>query len=275
MIKLPRKSFMSGLTAALLLLPGVALAATPVEQVIALTNVERANAGLAPLVADPSLTTSAQGYSSTLASTGCFDHTCGSVVDFSQRDTVAGYTDWTNLGENIALGQQTPEQVVAAWMASPGHRANILNPNFTEIGVGLTMGPSGPEWVQEFGADDTPPVATTTMPVQQAAPVPVVQPAAPAPPVAAPVPASAPAPASSNVASTTAPHPAQVVRVEQHAPAPVPAAHAAPPAHAEAARKAEAKVEKAEAKAERKVEKAEAKIERKAEKPAPPKKGHR
>ncbi|MNH43142.1 Cysteine-rich secretory protein family protein [compost metagenome] len=49
-------------------------------------------------------------------------------------------------GENIASGQRTPQEVMTAWMNSAGHRANILNGNFTKIGVGYVNG----EWVQMF-----------------------------------------------------------------------------------------------------------------------------
>jgi uncharacterized protein YkwD len=51
-------------------------------------------------------------------------------------------------GENIAMGQRTPEEVVTAWMNSPGHRANILNANFTHLGVGYVA--SGNYWTQMF-----------------------------------------------------------------------------------------------------------------------------
>lgn len=145
------------------LLPGLALpfvrptsakaASNPFGQVIDLTNAERQRAGLAPLFYNPQLAQAAQGYASVLAGGSCWAHTCGPVPDFSQRIVNAGYSGWTALGENIAGGQPTPESVVAAWMASPGHRANILNPAFTEIGVGSAIGGTyGIYWSQEFGA---------------------------------------------------------------------------------------------------------------------------
>ena len=131
-----------------------ALAATdPVSRVIELTNVERQKAGLAPLAPQTNLTQAAGAYAGLLAATGCFAHTCGPVPDFSQRLIQAGYSNWTGLAENIAAGQRTPEAVVEAWMNSAGHRANILNPAYTEIGVGLATGGSmGMYWAQEFGA---------------------------------------------------------------------------------------------------------------------------
>ena len=122
-------------------------------RVVELTNLERQQAGLAPLAPNPNLAQAAQGYADVLAFGDCFAHTCGPVPDFAQRLGDAGYAGWTALGENIAAGQPSPEDVVAAWMASPGHRANILNPAYTEIGVGAAVGgPYGRNWTQEFGA---------------------------------------------------------------------------------------------------------------------------
>jgi uncharacterized protein YkwD len=122
-------------------------------RVLELTNAERESAGLVPLTLNSKLADSAQGYSEVLASSGCFEHTCGPVPNFADRDGQAGYTDWTDIGENIAGGYATPEAVVAGWMASPGHRENILSPQFTEIGIGVASGggPYGTYWTQEFG----------------------------------------------------------------------------------------------------------------------------
>jgi uncharacterized protein YkwD len=75
------------------------------------------------------------------------------VPNFADRDGQAGYTDWSDIGENIAAGYPTPESVVAGWMASPGHRENILSAQFTEIGVGMANGGGsyGMYWTEEFG----------------------------------------------------------------------------------------------------------------------------
>jgi Cysteine-rich secretory protein family len=125
----------------------------PVTRVIELTNAERQKAGLSPLAAQANLMSAAQGYAGVLASGTCFAHTCGPVPDFSDRATQAGYSSWNALAENIAAGQRSPEAVVQAWMESPGHRANILNARYTEIGVGLaTGGRMGMYWAQSFGA---------------------------------------------------------------------------------------------------------------------------
>ena len=129
-----------------------------VGRVLDLTNAEREKAGLAPLSLNQQLTDSAQGYSELLAWSGCFAHTCGPVPDFVERDAAVGYTAWSAIGENLAAGYPSPEAVVGGWMASPGHRANILSPQFTEIGIGLADGapPYNTYWTQEFGAPGDP-----------------------------------------------------------------------------------------------------------------------
>jgi uncharacterized protein YkwD len=127
--------------------------AAQTARVLELTNVERARAGLPPLVLSIQLSEAAQQYSDVLATDACFAHTCGPVPEMVQRDAQAGYTGWTAVGENIAAGYPSPEAVVSGWMASPGHRANILNPDYRELGVGLSSGGKyGAYWTQEFGA---------------------------------------------------------------------------------------------------------------------------
>jgi uncharacterized protein YkwD len=135
---------------------------TFVSRVLDLTNAERQKAGLAPLTLSRELAEAAQTYSEVLASGNCFAHTCGGVPNVTERDAQAGYDGWIFIGENIAAGYPTPEAVVAGWMASPGHRANILSANYTEIGIGLSDGGAyGRYWTEEFGAradllDDAP-----------------------------------------------------------------------------------------------------------------------
>ena len=77
----------------------------------------------------------------------------GKTVRERSRD--AGY-DWRAIGENIAEGQLSVAEVMDTWMHSPGHRRNILDRDFRELGVGLALGRSGDgwqvEWVQTFGA---------------------------------------------------------------------------------------------------------------------------
>ncbi|MFF8593212.1 sigma-70 family RNA polymerase sigma factor [Streptomyces sp. NPDC015220] len=122
-----------------------------VAQVVALVNSERAKAGCGPLTEDRKLDAAAQGHSDDMAARGFFEHTSPDGVDPGARITAAGYR-WSTYGENIARGQQTPESVMNSWMNSPGHRANILNCSFKNIGVGVHKGSGGPWWTQDFGA---------------------------------------------------------------------------------------------------------------------------
>ncbi|MFD3663636.1 CAP domain-containing protein [Streptomyces sp. NPDC058659] len=120
------------------------------DQVVALVNAERAKAGCGPLSVNSTLTRAAQGHSEDMAARDFFDHTNPDGDGPGERVTAAGYP-WSTYGENIAMGQSTPEQVMDSWMNSPGHRANILNCSFKEIGIGIHS-EGGPYWTQVFGA---------------------------------------------------------------------------------------------------------------------------
>ncbi|QKW10060.1 sigma-70 family RNA polymerase sigma factor [Streptomyces sp. NA04227] len=121
-----------------------------IAQVTQLVNNERAKNGCGPVTANPKLQSAAQGHSDDMADRDFFSHTDPDGGDPGDRITAAGYR-WSTYGENIAAGQQTPAQVMEGWMNSSGHRANILNCDFKEIGVGLRQAPSGPLWTQNFG----------------------------------------------------------------------------------------------------------------------------
>ncbi|MBQ4275950.1 MAG: hypothetical protein II717_05435 [Lachnospiraceae bacterium] len=115
-------------------------------QVVALCNEQRAANGLGPLTEDAALDSRAQIRAGELITS--FSHT---RPDGSGCFTVIGDVSYTTCGENIAAGYQTPQDVVNGWMNSEGHRANILNPAFTKIGVGYCTGGSyGTNWVQLF-----------------------------------------------------------------------------------------------------------------------------
>ncbi|MFF4554706.1 sigma-70 family RNA polymerase sigma factor [Streptomyces sp. NPDC001422] len=122
-----------------------------VAQVVALVNKERAAAGCGPLTENADLEEAALDHSEDMAARDFFDHSNPDGEDPGQRITAAGYR-WSTYGENIARGQQTPESVMDSWMNSPGHRANILNCSFKNIGVGVHKGSGGPWWTQDFGA---------------------------------------------------------------------------------------------------------------------------
>lgn len=104
-------------------------------EVVALVNQERAAAGCSPLAVDPLIENAALAHSRDMARNDFFSHTGSDGSSPADRVTAQGY-EWTRLGENIAAGYTSPAAVVAGWMDSPGHRANILNCDFTETGVG-------------------------------------------------------------------------------------------------------------------------------------------
>ncbi|MCI3935386.1 sigma-70 family RNA polymerase sigma factor [Streptomyces sp. AN091965] len=121
------------------------------QQVLSLVNAERAKAGCGPLTHNSKLATAAQRHSADMRSRNYFDHTSPDGTDPGQRITAAGYK-WSTYGENIARGQQTAASVMDSWMNSEGHRANILNCSFKELGTGVEEGEGGPWWTQNFGA---------------------------------------------------------------------------------------------------------------------------
>ncbi|MGK5639426.1 CAP domain-containing protein [Streptomyces sp. URMC 126] len=119
--------------------------------VLALTNVHRTAAGLRPLDGDPRLTAAAQAHSADMAARGYHSHTAPDGGRPWDRAVAAGCVH-RSIGENIACGQRSPAEVVEGWMNSPGHRANILTPDFTHLGVGFAGGgPAGTYWTQLFG----------------------------------------------------------------------------------------------------------------------------
>ncbi|MCB5183289.1 CAP domain-containing protein [Streptomyces antimicrobicus] len=118
--------------------------------VLALVNKERAAAGCGPLATNAKLTAAARAYSDTMARSGVMSHTGPDGSTMTSRVEAAGY-GWSRLGENIARGQADAQAVMNAWMNSSGHRANILNCAFKEIGIGVHKGDGGPWWTQNFG----------------------------------------------------------------------------------------------------------------------------
>ena len=91
------------------------------------------------------------GHSADMAANDYFTHDSQDGRTFADRIRATGYSKGT-IGENIAAGQQTPDAVMQSWMDSAGHRANILNCAFTDMGVGIGRGGSyGTYWTQDFG----------------------------------------------------------------------------------------------------------------------------
>lgn len=117
--------------------------------VIRLTNAERAKAGCKALRLDSRVRTAARRHSADMARTRKMSHTGSDGSTFVDRLARAGYS--AAGAENVAMGYGTPAAVMKGWMASSGHRANILNCKLRAIGVGIDYRNSGPWWTQDFG----------------------------------------------------------------------------------------------------------------------------
>lgn len=124
------------------------------NEVLRLVNIERTNAGAAPLVLDEALCNAANMRAIEMDCTGVFGHkrpngnSCFEVYDICN-------VEWQSAcGENIAAGQATPEEVMKSWLSSAGHKANILSPEYTKMGLGYSVGLSNGQyrgyWAQEF-----------------------------------------------------------------------------------------------------------------------------
>ena len=121
-------------------------------ETVYLVNIERAKAGLPTLTIDAPLSKIATLKSEDMVTNDYFSHTSptyGAPWDMAKE---FGYS-YRSFGENIAYGQRTPEEVVTAWMNSPGHKANILNKQYTNIGAGIAKDANGRiYWVHMFSS---------------------------------------------------------------------------------------------------------------------------
>ena len=172
------------------------------EQVAVQLNQQRAANGLGPLLVSPLLTNSAEWKSLHMAHYGYLDHNDPAPpVARTAEDRMAdcGYTFQVAIGENIADGFSTPSSVVAAWMGSDGHRANILGASFTVMGVGVAADSSGFEfWTVDFGGYTDPGSVAAG-----ADPTPPPAPAPPQPVTTAPPPSTASTPTASTPTTST------------------------------------------------------------------------
>jgi uncharacterized protein YkwD len=107
-----------------------------VDQVLQLVNAQRSANGLAPLLRNEALDRAALRHSQDMAEGSFMSHAGSDGSNPGQRIQAAGYTSST-WGENIAIWYPSAQAVMDAWMNSPGHRANILNASFREIGIGV------------------------------------------------------------------------------------------------------------------------------------------
>jgi uncharacterized protein YkwD len=142
------------------LVPDAATLGAAGQTTLCLVNAERAANGLRALSEESRLTQASAAFSRRMVAEQFFDHVAPDGSTLVQRLTDVGYisddVDWS-AGENIAWGQgnlSTPRSIVTAWMNSPGHRANILNGDYTQIGLGLATGsPVDAGWGATYTTD--------------------------------------------------------------------------------------------------------------------------
>jgi hypothetical protein len=180
--------------AATTLTPGAVALASPGQEseFFSLMNSARASAGLAPLASDSALTAYARNHTATMIASGTIFHSSGlgSIT-----------TGWTRMGENVGMGP-TPSIIHQAFMASPGHRANILG-DYNYAGIGADTSPDGTIFVTVvFMKKGETAATTTTTQAPATTQAPTTSAAVPLPVVNQPAP---PAPAPRSTATTTAP----------------------------------------------------------------------
>ena len=128
------------------------------RRIVDLVNQERSAVGLDPLLFNRQLDNAANRHTDRMTGADYMSHQLPGEAGLGDRVTNAGY-EWRRVGENVAAGYTTPEAVVDAWMNSPGHRANILNPDFDHIGVGYSNAPDNIPydtdvyWTQAFAEE--------------------------------------------------------------------------------------------------------------------------
>ncbi len=130
--------------------PSVSAPISVSSQCADLVNAARASAGVAAVGVNGSLNSAAEHFSADQAQRQVMTHTGSNGSSAGDRITAEGYS-WSTWAENVAAGQPDCASVVGAWMGSTGHRANILNPSLTEIGVGAVTGTNGViYWTMDF-----------------------------------------------------------------------------------------------------------------------------
>jgi uncharacterized protein YkwD len=140
--------------------PAAGNLAAVAQTTLCLLNEQRAAQGLRPLTEETRLTSASRAYAQEMVAGQFFDHVVPDGSTLVGRLTAIGYinddVDWT-AGENIAWGQgdlASPGSIVTAWMNSPGHRANILSGDYTQIGLGIATGsPVDPTWGATYTTD--------------------------------------------------------------------------------------------------------------------------
>jgi uncharacterized protein YkwD len=148
--------------AALFMAPALGDAAAMAQDALTSVNAARAKprrcgstafAAASPLVLHPLLTSAAAAHARDMASRGRMSHAGSDGSTPEQRISRTGYP-WRLAAENVAAGQTTVDEVIATWLASPGHCANIMNPALREMGIAFVFAASSPDgtyWTQTLG----------------------------------------------------------------------------------------------------------------------------
>lgn len=129
---------------------GATRAVSVVQQVLDLVNRERGQVGLSPLRLHSQLNTAAQAHANDMAKHNFMSHTGSDGSSPFDRIKRYGY-NYRRAAENVAAGYSSAQDVMQGWMKSSGHRANILNPHYRDIGIGYARG-NKLYWTQNFGA---------------------------------------------------------------------------------------------------------------------------
>ncbi len=132
--------------------PAAAAPSTWQTEMLASVNAQRAANGRQPLVLCGHLTAAAQAHSEDQAAHQKMTHVGSDNSTMTDRVVRAGYVGWNRLAENVAAGYPDIPSVMAGWMGSSGHRANLLEPATTHLGVGQAASGNTIYWTQNFGA---------------------------------------------------------------------------------------------------------------------------
>lgn len=138
--------------------PGIKYLAKVEDLVFDLTNQARRAEGLAPLLKDEELRDVARAYSDDMLLRRFFDHTTPEGVAFDERIAdqyhhrvyMVGENIWYAVGYNASKIQRLAKEIVADWLSSPSHRANLLDPDYTHLGVGISARHQTIRATQEF-----------------------------------------------------------------------------------------------------------------------------
>ena len=128
------------------------------QRVVELLNQLRIDNGLTPFTVSPQLVIAAQRHSKDMAAKEFLEHDGSDVSTVTSRVEATGY-HWSTVSENIAAGQPLPDSVVASWMRSPSHRANILEPSMKDVGIGYAVADDEyvHYWTSDFAATSSRP----------------------------------------------------------------------------------------------------------------------